>query len=262
MPLEIEAISVTANGRRLVDDVTFSVAPGQVTVLLGPNGAGKSTLLRAVCGLVAHQGGVTWQGRRLAQDDRALRAKTIAYVPQTQMAHWPISARTAIAIGRMPHGAALSRLNSDDVTAIDRALAAVDAERFADQAITTLSGGERARVLLARALAVEAPVMLLDEPVAALDPHHQLAIADLLAERARAGAAVLAVVHDLALTARLADTVAVMDRGRLVANGAPRAVLTDALLAEVFAISAHWIDRGDASMLVPDAVIPPLSYGG
>ena len=254
MALDISDIRVEIAGRALVDGVSFSLSPGGVTVLLGPNGAGKSTRLKAVCGLIAHSGSVAWNGAILRPDDRRQRARTLAYVPQAAIAHWPIAARTAVAIGRMARGATLSRLSPEDEAAVERALKAVDGTAFADQPITTLSGGERARILMARALAVEAPVMLLDEPIAALDPRHQLAIADLLRRLAGEGRAILAVVHDLSLASRIAARVAVLDKGRLKGLGPPREVLIDRLLADVFGIAARWIDGDGQPLLIADRI--------
>jgi iron complex transport system ATP-binding protein len=143
-----------------------------------------------------------------------------------------------VALGRYPYSDAFTALTQEDRAAIGRALAATATEAFASRAVTTLSGGERARVALARALAGEAPILMADEPTVSLDPRHQLVVMELLVQAARRGGAVLAILHDLALAARFADRIIMMDRGRLVADGPPRAVLTAERIAAVFAVDA------------------------
>jgi iron complex transport system ATP-binding protein len=143
-----------------------------------------------------------------------------------------------VALGRYPHADAFSPLADSDRLAVERALTATACIGFAARPVTTLSGGERARVALARALASEAPILLADEPTVSLDPRHQLVVMDLLASAAHSGGAVLAILHDLTLAARFADRILVMDRGRLVADGPPRTVLTPELIAAVFGVEA------------------------
>lgn len=245
MGLSVQNLRVSLGTRTIVANATFDLTPGEFVVLLGPNGAGKTTLLRGICGLIPMSGTVSWQDTPLAEMPARKRAKTVAYLPQGHVAHWPMSVRETVAIGRFPYASSLSRLNDADETAIDRALHLSDAGHLTDRDVTTLSGGERARVMLARALAVEAPVLLADEPIAALDPEHQLAMATMLTELARDGRAVLAVMHDLAIASRYADRVLIMQDGRLVADGPPSETLTDDLVAEVFHIAVRRIEAGD-----------------
>ena len=169
---------------------------------------------------------------------RVARARRIAYLPQIGGMSWPLAVRDVVALGRLPHGEAPDRLSPDGALAVAAAIAAVGLAGFEARPVTELSGGERARALLARALATEAPVLLVDEPVAALDPRHQLLVLDVLRRRARAGAVVIAVMHDLALASRFADRIVLLDRGRAVAAGAPEAVLTAGRLEAVFGIEA------------------------
>jgi iron complex transport system ATP-binding protein len=179
------------------------------------------------------------------------RARMVAYLPQSNIAHWPISVRDAVAIGRIPHGGGPGRERPADTTAIDAALACADAAHLAGRPVTELSSGERARVMLARALAVEAPVLLADEPIAALDPAHQLGVLALLGRIAATGATVLVVLHDLTLAARFASRVIVLDGGCIVADGAPRKVLDEPLLGRVFGVHAlHLVHEGNP-VLVP-----------
>lgn len=251
MSLIATGLSVSFGERRIVDNVSLKVKSGEVVFLLGPNGAGKTTLMRALCGLVPHDGQVTWNESNIESLGTGQRAKTLAYLPQGHDAHWPLSARRVVAIGRLPHVSSLTRLREDDEHAIDRAMEQADVADFAGRDVTTLSGGERARVMLARALAVDAPVLLADEPVAALDAAHQIAMAELMVELAHGGRAILAVVHDLGLASRFADRILVIDNGRLTAQGTPAEVMTPELLANVFHIEARAIEADGKHAIMP-----------
>jgi iron complex transport system ATP-binding protein len=226
-------------GRTLVEDASFALEPGTLTMLIGPNGAGKTTLLRLALGLVAPDAGKALIGgedaRSLSSAERARRA---AYLPQVRPLVWPQPVRDIVALGRFAFGAAPGRLGPDDAAAVARAIAACGLEGLEDRAADTLSGGELSRVHLARALAAEAPVLVADEPVAALDPLYQHEALRIFLAAARAGAAVLIVIHDLTLAARYADRLLWMREGRIVADGTPAETLTRARLEEVFGIAA------------------------
>ena len=236
MSLAVRNLTVRLGARAIVSDVAFEIPRGTLAFMVGPNGAGKTTALRAIAGLVPARGDVAIDGHEVSSLAAHARGQLLAYVPQGHVAHWPLAVRDVIAIGRRPGASSLGPRRGDDDAAIDAALEAVDAGHLADRPVTELSGGERARVMLARALATNAPLILADEPIAALDPRHQLAVAALLKRLAGEGRTILAVVHDLALAARFGDRILVMDDGRLAAEGAPRDVLTDAIIADVFGI--------------------------
>ena len=170
----------------------------------------------------------------------------IAYLPQGHVFHWPMSVAAIVALGRHPHGDAFSSPAAGDGAAVSRALAATGIEAFAARPVTTLSGGERARVALARALATGAQILLADEPTASLDPRHQLIVMELLRQAARDGGTVLAIVHDLTLAARFADRVLLMDGGRIVADGAPDDALSAARIGQIFAVEAVVLETQDA----------------
>jgi iron complex transport system ATP-binding protein len=211
----------------MLDATAFELAPGAVVGLIGPNGAGKTTLLRALAGLTAGPGEVRLGGQPLTALPAVVRARRLGYLPAEREAGWPMRARDVVALGRMPFG-------GGDAGEVDRALALADAAGFAERRIDRLSTGERARVLLARALAGRPDWLLLDEPTANLDAHHQLAILDVLRGEAARGAGVLLTLHDLALAERWCDRLLLMDAGKLVADGAPAAVLTPERLRDVF----------------------------
>lgn len=248
--IALDRLSVTLGGRAVVRDVSAALDGGALIGILGPNGAGKSTLVRAMLGLAAHTGTVTIDGARLASLPRAEVARRIAYLPQGQTLHWPLSVERLVALGRLPHLAPFSRLADTDRAAIARAMERAEVTALAGRVATELSGGERARVLLARALAVEAPALVVDEPLASLDPAHQIEGMEVLRAEADGGALVLAVLHDLTLAVRFCDRVLVMADGAIVADGPPRDVLTPDLLAQVYGITAFFGD-GAAPMLVP-----------
>ena len=234
--LVAEDVSVRMGGRDVVRHVTAKLEGGALVGLLGPNGAGKSTLVRALIGLVPSQGRVTLDGDAVAAMKRAAVARRIAYLPQGQTLHWPLAVERLVALGRLPHLGPMSRPGESDLAAVARAMIDAEVASLADRTATELSGGERARVLLARALAVEASVLVADEPLASLDPEHQLQGMEVLKRQAAAGSLVLAVLHDLSLAARFCDRVLVMDKGQLVADGPPGEVLTPQLLASVYKV--------------------------
>ena len=252
--LSFDDVCTRYGDRLALDGVTAGFAAGQVSGLVGPNGAGKTTLLRTALGfLAAERGGVQVLGAALDGWSREALARTIAYLPQSAQAHWPIAAKRLVALGRMPHRTALAPLAPDDEAAIDAALSRCDALQFARRRMDELSAGERARVLLARALATRAPILLVDEPAAHLDPAHQLQLMELLREEAARGVAVVVTLHDLSLASRFCDELVVLKSGRVMAQGAPDIALSEATLADTFGISAVRMTapRGARAAIVP-----------
>jgi iron complex transport system ATP-binding protein len=240
--LAAKNVTVRLGAREIVRDASLTLNAGELVALVGPNGAGKTTLMRALAGLIPADGAIALDGRPLSSLKARERARAIAYLPQGHVFHWPMSVAAIVMLGRAPHADTFSSTTPDDRAAVARALAMTETEAFADRAVTTLSGGERARVALARALATQAPVLLADEPTAALDPRHQLTVMELLRQAARGGGAVLAIMHDLTLAARFADRVAVMDRGAIVADGDPAAAMSHERLAAVFGIESATVE--------------------
>lgn len=238
MRLEARSLSVSIHGRELVSNASLHVAGGELVGLIGPNGAGKSTLLRAMLGIREKSAGVITlnDGDFLAMPGQE-RARSVAFLPQERRVEWRLPAYDIVMLGRYPHQTGFGGPTPEDRAAVDRALEAVDGHGLRDRPVSVLSGGERTRILLARALAVEAPILLVDEPIAALDPYHQLHVMEILRERARDGAGVLAVIHDLTLAQRFMDRLILVDAGRIVAEGPPDAVLTAERLATVYRIA-------------------------
>ncbi|HUQ51367.1 MAG TPA: ABC transporter ATP-binding protein [Gammaproteobacteria bacterium] len=252
MTLAAAAIEVRYDARTAVRPTTVALEPGQLVALVGPNGAGKSTLLRALAGLVAHLGSVTWRGTSLTRLDGGSRARTVAYLPQDPPVHWPLAAREVVALGRLPHRAYGAEPKPADDDAVAGAMRQTDTLAFAERSVQQLSVGERARVLLARALAVEAPVLLVDEPIAMLDPYHQLDVMRTLRAYAGAGAEprlVVAVLHDLGLAARFCDRVLLMHDGVVVGDGPPDATLSSAAIRAHYSVEPY-IARHDGEPLV------------
>lgn len=227
----------------VLDGIDLAFQAGQVTAIVGPNGAGKTTLLRHLAGLdVPSAGTVELRGQPLGSLGAAIRAWSIAYLPQAASAYWPLRAQDLVALGRLPHGASLSRpLGTADSEAIRRALARVDGIRFADRPVDTLSQGERARVMMARALATEAAVLLADEPVASLDPAYALETMAILRAEATRGACVIVVLHDLGLAARFADRVVVLAARKVAADGPPSTALAAGVIEAAYGVTFRHI---------------------
>jgi iron complex transport system ATP-binding protein len=209
-------------------EATLALRPGEITGLIGPNGAGKTTLLRALAGLSAGPGAVTLDGQPLATLSPDARARRLAWLPAERQVGWPLLARDVVALG-LP--------GRRDAAAVDRALSRTDTAALAGRRIDRLSTGERARVLLARALVASPGWLLLDEPVANLDLRHQLDLLDLLRGEAARGAGVVLSLHDLTLADAACDRLVLLDAGRIVADGAPAGVLTPDVLATVFGVA-------------------------
>lgn len=243
--LVLDHVGVTLGRRAVVRDVSATFAPGTLTAIVGPNGAGKSTLARAMLALVPATGKIRVDGVDAAAMPRAALARRIAYVPQGQLLHWPLTVERLVGLGRLPHLAPMSRIGAADTAAIERAMARADVLDLRDRVATELSGGERARVLFARALAVEAAALIADEPLASLDPGHQIDVMDMLRAEAAGGALVIAVLHDLTLAARYCDRLLLIDAGRIVADGTPAQVLTAERLRAVYGIDAGVETSGD-----------------
>lgn len=235
-----------------LEGVSLDLRPGEVTAICGPNGAGKSSLLACLAGLIApDHGAALLNGSAVTGLPARQRAQAIGYLPQQGEAAWDISVETLVALGRLPWNAGAAA----DREAVAAALAALDLEGLKDRPLSCLSGGERARALLARVLAGQPRWLLADEPLANLDLAHQLALLGQLRSLARdRGLGVVLVLHDLAQAMNFADRVLVLDRGALVADGSPEAVLTEQLIGAVWGVPARWLGEPGARALLPGCV--------
>jgi iron complex transport system ATP-binding protein len=245
----VNNLSVALDGRTVLHDVSFQASSGQIMGVIGPNGAGKTTLVRSILRLTPFISGEIFLG---GQDVSNMAAheinKDVAYLPQGQTVHWPMTAERLVALGRAPMSTPFSRPSDEDRAAVDRAISAAGLEQIRDRPITHLSGGERARVLLARVLAGDPKIIMADEPVASLDPYHQLSVMDLLRQSAEHGRAIMVVLHDLSLAARYCDRLILLSEGAVVANGAPADVLTVERMAEIYRVKATIGADGEISL--------------
>jgi iron complex transport system ATP-binding protein len=251
--ISLERVDVALGGRLVVEDVTLGVETGGWTLLIGPNGAGKTTLLRAVAGVVARAAGGISVGdgdpRTLSARERARR---VAVVWQSPLLPFDMTVREYVLLGRTPHLGMLGRAGAGDDEAVAEAIARLDLDRLGGRRLAWLSGGERQRAVPARALAQEAPVLLLDEPTTALDVGRQQDVLELVGElRAERGLTVLGAMHDLTLAGQYADRLALLDGGRLVAHGAPPAVLTEGLIARHYRARVQVVAVDGAPVVLP-----------
>ena len=241
--LEASGIHFAYGDQPVLRDASIAVEPGQLVGLIGPNGAGKTSLLKIAAGLLEPAAGeLRWGERSLQAMPAPERARYLGYLPQGAPAHWPLSVERVVELGRVPHRAWWQRLSDADQQAIERAFAQADIDMLRGRIVTTLSGGERARVMLARVFATRPQVILADEPVASLDPFHQLQVMETLREHAATGGGVLVVLHDLNLAARYCDRLLLLDRGAVVAEGTTRQVLDDPALASTYAVSVEVLE--------------------
>lgn len=244
MSLSTQNLTIAAR----VQDVSASLEPGTITAICGPNGAGKSTLLAALAGLLAPDSGEAHlNGQSLSAMASRERAQRIGYLPQDGEVAWDVNVRTLVALGRLPHG--------DSAAApVEGAMAALDLNHLVDRPVSQLSGGERARALLARVLAGVPEWVLADEPLAALDLAHQMRLISHLRTVADRGAGVVLVLHDLALAMNHADRVIVLDTGRIAADGIPGDALSEDTIRQVWYVAADWIgEPGERALVVRPA---------
>lgn len=246
MSLACESLSITRSGKLVLDRVSTSLESGQITAICGPNGAGKSTLLMGLAGLLAPAAGsVTLGEKSLGKTPVGERAKSLGYLPQAAEIAWDVAVENLVALGRMPH-------RDRGHEAIERAIAALSLEDLRHRPASKLSGGEKARALLARVLAGEPQWILADEPLAALDLAHQHALIRHFKKATTGGQGVVIVLHDLATAMNHADRVLVLREGRLVADGKPDKALTSVIIDNAWGVNARWIGEPGARALITD----------
>lgn len=249
--LAVSRLGAALGGKPVLQDVSFAIGPGEFVGLIGPNGAGKSTLLRSILGLVDAEGEVTLTGHDMRSLRAVERARRVAYLPQEREVAWAVPAEVLVSLGRAPHRPAFAGLTQADRTAVEQAMRRMEVDGLRGRPATELSGGEKARVLIARALAQEAPLLLADEPTSGLDPSHQIALMRIFASLAGEGRSVVASMHDLSLAARWCTRLILLDRGVIVADGRPEEVLTAERLRNVYRVEAHFGAAAGKMIVLP-----------
>ena len=248
--LQGHALGFSIDGIDIVKDIDLRIQPGELVGLIGPNGAGKSTLLRLACGIEPPTTGhVELDGKSLDTLSLEQRARQIGYLAQGAKAHWPLTVERVVALGRLPHLGFLNRSSTADDLAVEEAMKLAEVLAYRNRTATTLSGGEQTLVMLARIFATRPDLIFADEPVAALDPYHQLHVMELLRAHASEQRGCVVVLHDLSLAARFCNRLYLFRHGTIYAQGEPRDVLTQDNLRAVYGIESH-IDCTDEGVSV------------
>jgi iron complex transport system ATP-binding protein len=255
--LEAKRVSVALGGRQILADVGLQAEAGGFVGLIGPNGSGKTTLLRILAGLLRPDtGGVLIDGHSLADLPDVERARAMAYLPQGTEVHWPLIVERLVALGRIPTLDTWRGLSRSDFEVVARALGSVEALHLKDRVVSTLSTGERARVLFARALASNPRILLADEPVASLDLGHQLLVLDEIKNLCAARMTAIVVFHDLSLAARYCSHLVLLDQGRVFSAGAVSDVLTPGHLRETYGVDATLSSGGGTTQVIAHSRLP------
>lgn len=256
--LRAENLHVSLGSKPVLHGIDLAIEPGEFVGLIGPNGAGKSTLLRAMLGLLPCQGSVCIDGKSMATMKAGERALKVTYLAQEREIAWAVPVEMVVGLGRAPHRPGFAAPTEADHAIIAEAMRRMDVADFRHRIATELSGGEKARVLVARALAQDTPLLLADEPTAGLDPSHQIALMQLFGDLAGGGRSVIASLHDLGLAARWCSRLVLIDNGRIIADGAPEAVLTRETLRNVYGLEAHFGMVEGVPLIFPlDLASPP-----
>lgn len=234
--LSCENICFEIGERAILRDCTLSVDAGEFVVVVGPNGAGKTTLLQSITGILKPRGTISWAGKNLDRLKPSQRAQLMSYLPQNGGIYWPMRVKDVVALGRLPYG----NDNAEGDHLISKALDQCGVLHLKDQIATTLSGGERSRVLLARTFATQAKLLLVDEPLNSLDPKYQLDIMTNLKNYCRTGASVIAVLHDINMCLQFADRIIVLKDGSIFGNGASAELVHSGLFEEAFDVKFSW----------------------
>ncbi|MBT4740848.1 MAG: ABC transporter ATP-binding protein [Rhodospirillaceae bacterium] len=249
---EVDSLSVQYDDVRVLDQISFAANGGSLIGLIGPNGAGKTTLIKAMAGLLTTSSGtMSLDAKPLAAWSQDALAQKIGYLSQSRIVHWPVTVDRLVSLGRLPHRGPWDGVSDTDQAAIDEALALTDVEALRSRTVTTLSGGELARVLLARVLAGEPQVILADEPVSGLDPGHRLQVLSGLKRLSADGRLVVVVLHDLTLASRFCDRLILLHEGCVAADGTPEKVLGPEILASVYGVKAVTVSHGDETTVLP-----------
>ena len=250
---EARGLEVTLGERKVLHAIDVAFARGEVFGIIGANGSGKSTCLRGMLGLLRRDAGeVTFQGKCFHSYTARMRAREIAYLPQNAECQWPMTVERVVMLGRLPFLSAWSGPGREDREAVGDAMASVDVANLAGRPATELSGGERSRVLLARALAGDPILLFADEPSSGLDPYHELQLMELFRQHVRSKRMTIVVVlHNLTLASRFCDRLLLLDHGRIIATGPPRDVLKAENLERAYDIEARVLDVDEERAVIP-----------
>ena len=259
--IEARGLTVAIGKRPVVGPLDLTIAAGEVVGLVGPNGAGKSTLMRALAGLAPHGGELLLDRTPLGSLDPGARARRVAHVAQVREIAWGLTVEEVVDLGRLPHRPRFAPRSAADREAVAAAMAAMNLRPLADRRATELSGGETARVVVARALAQQAALLVADEPTAGLDPAHQIALMQLFRRLAGDGGAVVVSLHELGLAARFCDRVILLDAGRIVADAPPDEALSAERLATVYGVRVHRSHDADGLVLMPVGLVAEPEQG-
>ncbi len=254
--LKIDELSVKLGSSTILNAITLELKQGQIIGLMGANGSGKSTLLKAIAGLIPHSGEICLRGQVIKKLSLRARAKTIGYLGQSQLPSWSLSVRDFVALGRLPFK------DGDKISAkkiLEKSILECDLADLSDRLVTQLSGGELARARIARVIAGEPTILLLDEPIAGLDPLHQLEIMHLLQNKVSEGLTVILVLHDLSLAARFTNRLVLLKEGRMLVAGPTGLVLNSENLAEAFKINSQYCVTDGIPYVLPTYPIKTLS---
>ncbi|MGC6475831.1 MAG: ABC transporter ATP-binding protein [Parvibaculales bacterium] len=255
--LQANNISLSQGAATLVNHVQLQIAAGELVVVLGPNGSGKTSLLRCLAGVLTPQSGtILMQGENIARYDAATRARMLSYLPQSRPVLWPNRVEDIVALGRYPYGGGMGQMGAQDQSIISQCLARCELSEMRHRAMTSLSGGEQARVHMARIFAAQTPLILADEPITALDPRHQYKIMDVLASYVAQGGAALIVLHDVALAARYASRLVWLKQGQVVADGPVTQTLSEPILKKVYDMEAR-VSLSSSPPEVQFIAVPP-----
>lgn len=253
--LHVKNLSVHRQKQVVLEDISFTVNEGEFIGLIGPNGAGKSTLLRAILSQLPYQGKVVLSGQESAQTSHGERAKILSYIAQSREIGWNVTVETLVSLGRLASLPRFSGMTAQDRQQVLAAMAALKVQHLADKPARELSGGEQARALIARAVAQDAPLMLADEPVAGLDPAHQIALMQTLSDHAASGRNIICTLHDLGLAARWCTRLILLKEGRLVADGTPSEILTPDSVRDLYGVEIYRAVTPDGLIIQPTSIV-------
>lgn len=254
--LRAENINVTLDENRILSDVSLELGSGKLIGLIGPNGAGKSILLKSILGLIdGATGSISLDDKDINSWSLKERARKISYAAQGAPVHWPLTVGHLVSLGRIPHLSPWQSTSELDQKLTFEAMKKTDVDHLAPRITTTLSGGERARAMLARAIVAGAEFLLADEPIEALDPYHQIKIMEILKELAGAGHGVLLVLHDLNFAQKYCDELILLEKGKIIAKGKPQDVLSDENLEQAYQVKAVRMEKDGESFIIPSGHI-------